>query len=128
MEEQLDIMLMTQLIVKFFTTVKTAQSILGFVLRVSIHTYMSYFSQFHAEFDNLKLFFFIMLHLMYDKLNIFCVHVPIGAVFHQVHLICMPPSDENICQQSQKYHFVNDYLYKPINMEEHQTKPNISLR
>lgn len=53
---------------------------------------------------------------------------PEGAVFHQVHLICMPPSDENICQQSQKYHFVNDYLYKPINMEEFQSKPNVSLR
>lgn len=53
---------------------------------------------------------------------------PEGATFHQVHLICMPPSDENICDQSSKYHFVNDYLYKPINMEEHQSKPNVSLR
>lgn len=53
---------------------------------------------------------------------------PEGAIFHQVHLICMPPSDENICEQSAKYHFVNDYLYKPINMEEHQSKPNVSLR
>lgn len=53
---------------------------------------------------------------------------PEGATFHQVHLICMPPSDENICEQSAKYHFVNDYLYKPINMEEHMSKPNISLR
>ncbi|KAG5677419.1 hypothetical protein PVAND_007177 [Polypedilum vanderplanki] len=53
---------------------------------------------------------------------------PEGATFHQVHLICMPPSDENICQQSSKYHFVNDYLYKPINMEEFQSKPNVSLR
>ncbi|XP_070492745.1 trichohyalin [Chironomus tepperi] len=53
---------------------------------------------------------------------------PEGATFHQVHLICMPPSDENICQQSSKYHFVNDYLYKPINMEEYQSKPNVSLR
>lgn len=53
---------------------------------------------------------------------------PEGATFHQVHLICMPPSDENICEQSAKYHFVNDYLYKPINMEEHQSKPNVSLR
>lgn len=53
---------------------------------------------------------------------------PEGATFHQVHLICMPPSDENICEQSAKYHFVNDYLYKPVNMEEHQSKPNVSLR
>jgi len=53
---------------------------------------------------------------------------PEGATFHQVHLICMPPTDDNTCEQSSKYHFVNDYLYKPINMEEHQTKPNVSLR
>lgn len=53
---------------------------------------------------------------------------PEGATFHQVHLICMPPSEENICEQSAKYHFVNDYLYKPINMEEHKAKPNVSLR
>lgn len=53
---------------------------------------------------------------------------PEGATFHQVHLICMPPSEDNICEQSSKYHFVNDYLYKPINMEEHQSKPNVSLR
>ena len=53
---------------------------------------------------------------------------PEGATFHQVHLICMPPSEENICEQSAKYHFVNDYLYKPINMEEHISKPNVSLR
>jgi flagellar motor protein MotB len=53
---------------------------------------------------------------------------PEGATFHQVHLICMPPSEENICEQSSKYTFVNDYLYKPINMEEHQSKPNVSLR
>lgn len=53
---------------------------------------------------------------------------PEGATFHQVHLICMPPSEENICDQSSKYTFVNDYLYKPINMEEHQSKPNVSLR
>lgn len=53
---------------------------------------------------------------------------PEGATFHQVHLICMPPSEENICDQSSKYTFVNDYLYKPINMEEHMAKPNVSLR
>lgn len=50
----------------------------------------------------------------------------IGVV--QVHLICMPPSGDNICQQSSKYHFVNDYLYRPINAEEAQTKPNVTLR
>ncbi|XP_049545164.1 uncharacterized protein LOC125956922 [Anopheles darlingi] len=53
---------------------------------------------------------------------------PEGFTFHQVHLICMPPSGDNICEQSSKYHFVNDYLYKPINMEEHMTKPNVTLR
>ncbi|KAF5307203.1 hypothetical protein FQR65_LT00719 [Abscondita terminalis] len=53
---------------------------------------------------------------------------PESFSFHQVHLICMPAGHDNICTQSTKYHFVNDYLYKPINLEEHQTKPNISLR
>ncbi|XP_053687316.1 uncharacterized protein LOC128736844 [Sabethes cyaneus] len=53
---------------------------------------------------------------------------PEGFTFHQVHLICMPPSNDNICEQSSKYHFVNDYLYKPINMEEHMTKPNVTLK
>ncbi|XP_063697825.1 uncharacterized protein LOC134828768 [Culicoides brevitarsis] len=53
---------------------------------------------------------------------------PDGFTFHQVHLICMPPSAENICEQSSKYHVVNEYLYKPINMEEHQRKPNVTLR
>ncbi|XP_055610857.1 uncharacterized protein LOC129757607 [Uranotaenia lowii] len=53
---------------------------------------------------------------------------PEGFTFHQVHLICMPPSSDNICDQSSKYHFINDYLYKPINMEEHMSKPNVSLR
>ncbi|XP_052873863.1 uncharacterized protein LOC128279183 [Anopheles cruzii] len=53
---------------------------------------------------------------------------PEGFTFHQVHLICMPPSGDSICDQSSKYHFVNDYLYKPINMEEHMTKPNVTLR
>lgn len=46
----------------------------------------------------------------------------------QVHLICMPPSNDNACQQSSKYHIVNDFLYKPINVEEHQTRPNVTLR
>lgn len=40
----------------------------------------------------------------------------------------MPPSGDNICQQSTKYHFVNDYLYRPINAEEAQTRPNVTLR
>ena len=40
----------------------------------------------------------------------------------------MPPSGDNICHQSSKYHFVNDYLYRPINAEEAQTKPNVTLR
>lgn len=40
----------------------------------------------------------------------------------------MPPSTDNICKQSAQYHFVNDYLYRPINEEEHQNKPNVSLR
>lgn len=53
---------------------------------------------------------------------------PEGFVFHQVHLICMPPSGDNICQQSSKYHIVNDFLYKAINVEEHETKPNVSLK
>uniref|UniRef100_A0A1B0D373 Uncharacterized protein n=1 Tax=Phlebotomus papatasi TaxID=29031 RepID=A0A1B0D373_PHLPP len=53
---------------------------------------------------------------------------PEGFTFHQVHLICMPASADNICEQSAKYHFVNEYLYKPINMEEHQTRPNVTLR
>uniref|UniRef100_A0A336LL15 CSON010193 protein n=1 Tax=Culicoides sonorensis TaxID=179676 RepID=A0A336LL15_CULSO len=53
---------------------------------------------------------------------------PEGFTFHQVHLICMPPSAENICDQSSKYHVVNEYLYKPLNMEEHQRKPNVTLR
>jgi hypothetical protein len=40
----------------------------------------------------------------------------------------MPPGGDNICQQSSKFHFVNDYLYRPINAEEAQTKPNVTLR
>nr|CAD7428263.1 unnamed protein product [Timema monikensis] len=53
---------------------------------------------------------------------------PEGFLFHQVHLICMPPSGENICKQSSQYHFVNDYLYKPVNAEEAQNNINVSLR
>lgn len=40
----------------------------------------------------------------------------------------MPPSGDNICEQSSKYHVVNDYLYRPINEEEHQSRPNVTLR
>lgn len=40
----------------------------------------------------------------------------------------MPPSGDNICQQSSKYHVVNDFLYKALNVEEHETRPNVSLR
>lgn len=40
----------------------------------------------------------------------------------------MPPSNENICEKSSQFHFVNDYLYKPINTEEHENQPNITLR
>jgi len=39
---------------------------------------------------------------------------PEGASFHQVHLICMPVNKENICKKSSQFHFVNDYLYQPI--------------
>lgn len=46
----------------------------------------------------------------------------------QVHLICMPPGGDNICEKSSQFHFVNEYLYKPLNLEEHQAKPNISIR
>nr|AAL39510.1 LD06965p [Drosophila melanogaster] len=53
---------------------------------------------------------------------------PEGFTFHQIHLICMPPSHDNICKQSSKYHIVNNYLYKPINLQEHQSKPNVTLR
>ncbi|XP_041988593.1 probable basic-leucine zipper transcription factor Q [Aricia agestis] len=53
---------------------------------------------------------------------------PDGFTFHQVHLICMPPTHDNICTKSSKYHFVNDYLYRPVNEEEVQRKPNVSLR
>lgn len=40
----------------------------------------------------------------------------------------MPPGGDNICEKSSQYHFVNEYLYKPVNLEEHQQEPNISLR
>ncbi|VEN37478.1 unnamed protein product [Callosobruchus maculatus] len=53
---------------------------------------------------------------------------PNGFTFHQVHLICMPPGNDNICEKSSNFHFVNDYLYKPINLEEYQHKPNVTLK
>lgn len=53
---------------------------------------------------------------------------PEGFSFHQVHLICMPPSSDNICQQSSQFHFVNDFLYRPINAEEAQSRPNVTIR
>ncbi|CAH1393584.1 unnamed protein product [Nezara viridula] len=53
---------------------------------------------------------------------------PEGFLFHQVHLICMPPSSDNICTQSSQFHFVNDFLYKPINAEEALTRPNVTIR
>lgn len=40
----------------------------------------------------------------------------------------MPPGADNICDKSSQFHFVNEYLYKPLNLEEHQNKPNVSLR
>ncbi|KAF7279984.1 hypothetical protein GWI33_006500 [Rhynchophorus ferrugineus] len=53
---------------------------------------------------------------------------PEGFTFHQIQLICMPPGGDNICEKSSDYHFVNDYLYKPVNLQEYQQKPNISLK
>ncbi|CAL1295786.1 unnamed protein product [Larinioides sclopetarius] len=41
---------------------------------------------------------------------------PENTVFHQVHLNCVPDA-QDICSQSQKFHFVNDYLYKPVDYE-----------
>lgn len=40
----------------------------------------------------------------------------------------MPPGGDNICEKSSQFHFVNEYLYKPVNLEEYQQKPNVSLR
>ncbi|XP_076334899.1 uncharacterized protein LOC143238497 [Tachypleus tridentatus] len=41
---------------------------------------------------------------------------PVGTVFHQVHLNCVP-SNQDICDRSEKFHVVNDYLYKPIDYD-----------
>lgn len=46
----------------------------------------------------------------------------------QVHLICMPPSGDISCKKSSQYHFVNEYLYKPLNLAEAESKPNVTLR
>ncbi|XP_012256357.2 uncharacterized protein LOC105686280 isoform X2 [Athalia rosae] len=53
---------------------------------------------------------------------------PEGFTFHQVHLICMPPSGDISCKKSSQYHFVNEYLYKPLNLAEAENKPNVTLR
>ncbi|XP_066587838.1 uncharacterized protein [Prorops nasuta] len=53
---------------------------------------------------------------------------PEGFTFHQVHLICMPPSGDINCKKSSQYHFVNEYLYKPLNLAEAESKPNVTLR
>ncbi|XP_043484831.1 uncharacterized protein LOC122512818 isoform X1 [Leptopilina heterotoma] len=53
---------------------------------------------------------------------------PEGFTFHQVHLICMPPSGDISCKKSSQYHFVNEYLYKPLNLAEAESKPNVTLR
>ncbi|KAK0162216.1 hypothetical protein PV327_008569 [Microctonus hyperodae] len=53
---------------------------------------------------------------------------PEGFTFHQVHLICMPPSGDIMCKKSSQYHFVNEYLYKPLNQQEAESKPNVTLR
>nr|XP_023013908.1 uncharacterized protein LOC111503751 [Leptinotarsa decemlineata] len=53
---------------------------------------------------------------------------PEGFTFHQVNIICVYSENDNICEKSSDYHFVNEYLYKPVNLEEYQHKPNITLR
>ncbi|XP_011497703.1 PREDICTED: uncharacterized protein LOC105362070 isoform X2 [Ceratosolen solmsi marchali] len=53
---------------------------------------------------------------------------PEGFTFHQVHLICMPPNGDITCKKSSQYHFVNEYLYKPLNLDEAENKPNVTLR
>ncbi|RWS16951.1 early nodulin-75-like protein [Dinothrombium tinctorium] len=49
---------------------------------------------------------------------------PEGTVFHQVHLNCVPAS-QDICSESDKYSAqVNDFLYKPLD----QKGPNNTIR
>ncbi|XP_046917186.2 uncharacterized protein LOC124497563 [Dermatophagoides farinae] len=38
---------------------------------------------------------------------------PENTVFHQIHLNCVP-NTQDICQQSSKYHIVNEYLHKEL--------------
>lgn len=40
----------------------------------------------------------------------------------------MPPSGDINCKKSSQYHFVNEYLYKPLNLAEAETRPNVTLR
>lgn len=40
----------------------------------------------------------------------------------------MPPSGDISCKKSSQYHFVNEYLYKPLNQDEAENKPNVTLR
>lgn len=50
---------------------------------------------------------------------------PDGTLFHQIHLICMAEGGDNICKQSSKFHFVNDYLYKQL---EQRPRDNGTIR
>lgn len=40
----------------------------------------------------------------------------------------MPPNGDISCKKSSQYHFVNEYLYKPLNQQEADNKPNVTLR
>ena len=40
----------------------------------------------------------------------------------------MPPNGDISCKKSSQYHFVNEYLYKPLNLAEAENKPNVTLR
>lgn len=40
----------------------------------------------------------------------------------------MPPSGDINCKKSSQYHFINEYLYKPLNLAEAENKPNVTLR
>ncbi|KAI1280376.1 hypothetical protein HDE_13419 [Halotydeus destructor] len=48
---------------------------------------------------------------------------PEGTVFHQVHLNCVPAS-QDICSRSESFYLVNDYLHKEID----QKGPNNTIR
>ena len=45
---------------------------------------------------------------------------PNGNIFHQINLICQPQSADNICQRSNEFTFVNDYLYQQISNDTHK--------